>query len=326
MDNFEPKKLALLRILQILQRYSDNKHPLKQEDIAGILQRDYGVNIERKAVGRNISLLKEAGFEIESTRDGSYLSEREFEDAELRLLIDSVLASRHITANHSRALIEKLCALSNKYFRSHVKNVFSVNEWNKTDNRTLFYNIEIIDEAIERGKQVTFDFNNYGEDKELHKTAHHKISPYQLILKNQRYYLMALDERHGNIGFYRLDRITDIAIDENSAATDIRTVAGYENGINYQEISLSMPFMYNDKPQTVTLYAEEWVIDQIIDWFGFAPQITREGDKIKVTLKVSLKAMEYWAMQYLNSIEIVSPPLLREKIKENVNQAIKKYN
>ena len=325
MDNLEPKKLALLRILQILQKYSDDKHSLKQDDIADLLQRDYSLSIERKAIGRNISLLKEAGFEIESTHDGSYLSEREFEDAELRLLIDSVLASRHITAQHSRELIDKLCSLSNKYFKSHVKNVYSVNEWNKTDNSELFYNIEIIDEAIERNKQITFDFNNYGVDKKLHVTAQHRVSPYQLILNNQRYYLMAFNEKHKNIGFYRLNRITNISIDENSLLTDIRTVDGYKSGINYKELSAALPFMYNDKPQTVVLYADEWVVDQIIDWFGFEPTIERDGDRIKVTLRVSVSAMEYWAMQYLKSVEIVSPLCLREKIKENLARATEKY-
>ena len=70
-------------------------------------------------------------------QDGSYLAERTFDDSELRMLIDGVLASRHITAKHSKELIEKLCSLSNKYFRSHVKNIWSVNEWSKTDNQAL---------------------------------------------------------------------------------------------------------------------------------------------------------------------------------------------
>ena len=61
MDSFEPKKLALLRILQILQKYSDCDHPLTQEDIALHLENDYGIEIERKAIGRNIALLKDAG-------------------------------------------------------------------------------------------------------------------------------------------------------------------------------------------------------------------------------------------------------------------------
>lgn len=53
----------------------------------------------------------------------------------------------------SKDLIDRLCGLSNKYFRSHVKNIHSVNDCYKTDNQALFYNIELIDTAIEEGKQ-----------------------------------------------------------------------------------------------------------------------------------------------------------------------------
>ena len=81
MDSFEPKKLALIRIWQILKEYSDYNHPLTQDYIAKKLESDYGIVIERKAIGRNISLLKEAGIEIESVRAGAYLEEREFEDS-----------------------------------------------------------------------------------------------------------------------------------------------------------------------------------------------------------------------------------------------------
>ena len=116
-------------------------------------------------------MLEEAGYEIESTRDGSYLVEREFEDSELRMLIDGVLSSRYIAARHSKDLIEKLCGMSNKYFRAHVKNIYSVSEWTRTDNQALFYNIELIDDAIMRGKQIQFDYNKYGLDKKLHKSS-----------------------------------------------------------------------------------------------------------------------------------------------------------
>ena len=120
MDSLEPKKLALIRIYQVFKEYSDYDHPLTQDDISNHLEKNYGITIERKAISRNISLLKEAGIEIESRRAGSYLESRDFEDSELRMLIDGVLASKYITANHSKDLIEKLCKLSNKYFRSHV--------------------------------------------------------------------------------------------------------------------------------------------------------------------------------------------------------------
>ena len=102
MTELEPKKLALLRILQILERYSDSEHPLTQEEILKLLDEDYGIVIERKAVGRNISLLKEAGIDIESERNGSYLASRTFDDTEIQLLIDSVLASKHLAVKQSK--------------------------------------------------------------------------------------------------------------------------------------------------------------------------------------------------------------------------------
>lgn len=195
MESLETKKLALIRIWQILKEYSDYKHPLTQEEIARRLENDYGIVLERKAVSRNISLLKEAGIEIKSCRAGSYLDYRDFEDAELRMLIDGVLSSRYITAARSKDLIERICGLSNVYFKSSVKHIHSVNDWSKTDNTTVFFNIDMINRAIERRKQIDYDYNKYGIDKKLHKTSRQRVSPYQMILHNQRYYLMARDER-----------------------------------------------------------------------------------------------------------------------------------
>ena len=192
MDSLEPKKLALIHILQILERYTDCDHLLKHDEIVKKLESDYGIVVERKAIGRNLSLLKEAGYDIETTKKGSYLASRLFEDSELRLLSDSVLSSRHITAKHSKELIEKLTTLSNKYFKSHIKNVYSVNDWGKSENDALFYNIETIDEAIEKKCKVRFDYNKYGADKKLHRSATHIVSPYQMILHNQRYFLYAI--------------------------------------------------------------------------------------------------------------------------------------
>lgn len=325
MDALEPKKLALIRILQIFKKHSDYDHPLTQEDIAGFLEKDYGIVIERKAISRNISLLKEAGYEIESGRNGSYLDEREFEDSELHMLIDGVLNSKYITAKHSKDLIEKLCGLSNKYFRAYVKNIHSVNDWSKTDNQALFYNIELIDDAIERGRQIKFDYNKYGVDKKLHRTTTHQASPYQLVLHNQRYYLMSLNERWHNMAFYRVDHITNMTVTDDKI-TPLTSVEGYENGINYRELATALPYMFTDKPEQIVFYAEEWIVDQIVDWFGQNAKIERLDNKLEVTVKASPNAMEFWAMQYLNCVEIVTPVELRDRIRENLKNGLEKYN
>ncbi len=327
----ESKKLALLRVLHILEYYSDERHPLKQEDIVRYLEQDYGITLERKAVARQISLLKEAYDYPNSPltictdrRRGTYIEQRTFEDAELKMLIDGVLSSRYITASHSKKLIDKLCGLSNKYFRSHVKNVYSVNEWSKTDNYNLFYNIELIDEAIDRARKITFDYNKYRWDKTMKKTATHTVSPYQLILHNQRYYLMSYNERFKEICYYRLDHITNMQIEEESL-TPLRTLDGYQNGIDYKRFSASLPYMFSDGIESVEFITDYRMIDHVIDWFGKEVKIEKEGGMYKVSVRVSLQAMEYWAMQYLNNVEIISPPSLREKLKTNLRNAMEKY-
>lgn len=329
----ESKKLALLRILHILQKYSDEAHPLKQEDILKYLKKDYGIEVERKVVGRQVALLREAYDSLNSPivlvsdpRRGTYIEQREFEDSELRLLIDGVLSSRHITAKHSKDLIEKLCAQSNRYFRPRVKNIYSVNDWNKTDNMSVFLNIELIDEAIENGRQIKFVYNKYGADKKLHKTSNPRVSPYQLILHNQRYYLMAWHERFEQMHFYRLDRITNMEIVEDKPLTNIRNVAGYESGIDYKKISSGLPYMFADKLEYIEFLADESVLDQVVDWFGKDIKVEDVGGRYKVSLLASPTAMEYWALQYVKSVEVVAPKFLRERIKETLTNGVKRYD
>ncbi len=326
MESFEPKKLALIRIWQILKKYSDYDHPLTQEDISSYLKNDYGIVIERKAISRNISLLKEAGVEIESKRTGSYLDYREFEDSELHMLIDGVLSSKYITARHSKDLIDRICELSNKYFRSNIKYIHSVNDWSKTDNQALFYNIELIDSAVEEGKQIHYDYNKYGIDKKLHKSSQQYVSPYLMILHNQRYYLMAYSEYWGNMVFHRLDRITNMTMTDKKA-TPIRTVAGFENGIDYKNLSTAMPYMYTDEPERIDFLADINIIDQVIDWFGTDIKLMKTDDenKVQVYVKASPNAMEHWAMQYINYVEIISPQSLRTRMRESLKNGLMKY-
>lgn len=323
----EPKKLALLRILDILREESDADHPLTQADIANRLERDYGIVLERKAVARNLSLLREAGVEVDDTlRGGVYLHSRDFEDTELRMLIDGVLSSKYITARHSKDLIERLCAQSNKYFKSHVKNIFSVNDWSKTENQELFYNIEVIDQAIEQGVMISYNYNKYGADKKLHKSSYQRVSPYQMILHNQRYYLMAYNSYFENMVFHRLDHMTGIKLRPEHPAVQIRTIKGYERGIDYKELASSMPYLFTDKPERITFVADNSIIDQIIEWFGKDVRMLKKDDAhVEVSLNASPTAMEYWALQFIDYVEVTAPEELRTRIRKTLEAALGKY-
>ncbi len=325
MDGIETKKAALIRIWQIFNKYSDCNHPITQEEIADYLHNEYGIDIDRKTISNNISVLKEIGAEIESGRKGSYLQGRIFENSELHMLMDAVLCSKYITPKQSSDIISRLCLLTSNYFKTNIKNVYSVKERNKTENQAVFLNIELIDEAVERGKKIQYDYNKYGADKKLHKSSSHNVSPYQLVLHNQRYYLMGYSENWDNIFFHRLDRITNMKITDETAI-DITTVKGYENGIDYKQLSSARPYMYTDEAELIKFKARLEITDQIIDWFGKDISIKKLNDEmIEVQLEASPRAMEHWAMQYLNYVEIISPENLRENIENNIKNAVEKY-
>jgi predicted DNA-binding transcriptional regulator YafY len=202
-----------------------------------------------------------------------------------------------------------------------------VKDWHKTENSALFYNIEMVDTAIEEGKQLQYDYNKYGLDKQLHKSSFQRVTPYQLILHNQRYYLMAYSGYWGNMVFHRLDRISNIRL-YDKPAHPIREVPGYESGIDYKKIASTMPYMYTDEPERIEFATESWMVDQVIDWFGkdIAVRKTDDENNVIISLWASPNAMEHWAMQYLNYVEVISPVHLRTRIQENLQNGPKKYS
>lgn len=325
MDNLEPKKLALLRILQILEDETDKEHPYTQAQIIKRLAEKYDITVERKAVGRNLSLLKEAGFGIESTKTGSFFDDRTFEQSELRLLVDSILCSRYINKKHSEDLIEKIVALGGKNFKSHVKHIYSVGKWSKSDNIEFFYNIEIADEAIETAKQITFHYNKFDETARLKKTYRQIVSPYQMILHNQRYYLMAYNEYWKNMAFYRMDKITDVEI-LDKPQTPIRSVPGYKNGIDYKDLAISRPYLYADKAEKIVVACDKALMDDVVDWFGNGVSVRKGNEgQIVVTLYASKDAMLYWALQYGRRAKVLEPADLVQKIKQTLEDVLKSY-
>ena len=172
----QPKKMLIMNILDILRKYTDEDHRLSQREIMEILESEYDMKAERKSVKRNLMNLIDWGYNIEYSesvrvnKNGEeeilytdWYLERDFSDAELRLLIDSLLFSKHIPYSQCKELIEKIEGLSNRYFKSRVKHIRTM-PVNAADNKQLFYTIEQLDRAISKGRQVSFYYNEYKTD------------------------------------------------------------------------------------------------------------------------------------------------------------------
>ena len=138
---------------------------------------------------------------------------------------------------------------------------------------------------------------------------------------------MAYSEFWKNMCYHRLDHITNIKIREDHA-TPLNTIPEFKHGIDYSMFSSTMPYMYTDKAVKVELIADECIIDQIVDWFGkniIIADIPEDSSKVKVTLKSSPNAMEHWALQYINHVEVTYPESLRDRIKKALDDGVKKY-
>ena len=350
MHTTQPKKMLIVNILRILNKYTDENHRLSQKEIVDILKNEYDMTVDRKAVKRNLMNLIDFGYEIEYSEsvrmvpnketgelEESYvLSDfylvRDFTDSELRLLIDSLLFSTHIPYIQCRELISKLEGLSNRYFRSHVKHIQTLPE-PSLQSKQLFYTIEVLDEAIDRRRQVSFTYNSYGADKRLHprkddrgEIREYIVNPYQIAASNGRYYLICNYDKYDNVANYRLDRITNIKL-LPTPVKPIDKVKGLENGFDLPRHMAEHIYMFSGESGTVIFRAKKYLLNDIIDWFGGGVTFFDESDEdISVRVRVNYAAMRRWGLQYALHAKILFPELLATQVKTDIIESMKNYS
>lgn len=104
MYTIPPKKMIIINILNILKKYSDMDHRLTGQEIMEHLKKEYYMDVDRKTVKRNLMNLLDldCGIDYEEiTRTDNkgketsictnWYIQRDFDDSELRLIIDSLL-------------------------------------------------------------------------------------------------------------------------------------------------------------------------------------------------------------------------------------------
>lgn len=347
MKNPKQKKLSFA-ILEILRQHTDPEHTLNQNDIVEILKKEYDIKADRKSVKRNLTSLWEMGFPIDfketprmyPSKDGimeesfiqhDFCIDREFTDAELRLLIDSLLFSKHIPYSQCKELVEKLEGLSNRYFKSHVRFISTLPE-SAPKNPQLFYTIEVLDEAIAKGRQVAFTYNSYGTDKKLHPRENidgtvkeYIISPYQMAATNGRYYLICNYDKYNNLANFRIDRITDIRM-LDTPVKPVRQLQEAKNGLFLPKHMAEHVYMFSGESIPVTFRMKKSILNDVIDWFGTDIAFSDETEE-EVTARVTVNwsAMRHWALQYCRHIRILSPSDLKEQVKQDLAVALANY-
>lgn len=345
------KTKIIIAILEILNKHTNPDNSLTAKQISDYLISDYGIEVDRKTIVPNIMDLIDLGYdinyseEIRKLKDGreeilktDWYIIHEFEDYELRLLIDSILSSKRIPAGQCNDLIDRLVAQSSKYFEPHSGHIQNLPEEKVLRNSELFYSIEIIDEAISKKKKVKFEYIYFNEKKKpqpfLAKNGNsitYIMNPYQMVATNGRYYLICNNDRYDLINYYRVDRIKDIEILYDSDIKPLSELTSNTYELNLPKLMAEHVYMFSGDSINVDFRVDlnntPNIFTDIVDWFGMNFHVKEEKENsFIVSVKVNEQAMFYWSLQYGLAVEIVSPPKLREKISTAAKKIAAKYD
>ena len=316
----QDKKFLNMRLLELLEQHTDSDHRLTQKKIVDLLRTNYGIPCTRQTVKNNLMLLKDMGYEI-SLQGGVCLMSRQFEDAELRMLIDSVLFSRTLSGAQAERLIEKLVGLGNKYFHAKVKHVSHLPKLIHSDNKQVLLNLDVLNDAIEQGRKVSFIYNSYGKDFKLHpkREEPYIVNPYQMVANQGRYYLLCSYDASNRLSHYRLDYMTKLEM-LDAKVEPMDQMEDFVQGYTLSKHMEEHIYMFSGPSVQVKMRVSEHMIGALIDWFGKKFRIVQEeADKLIVSVACNEKAMKYWALQYGQYAEILEPESLRDQIREVVD-------
>lgn len=331
----QSKRFTRFRVFEILNDYTNGDNHLKHTEILKKLNAIYDIHVERKNIRECIDdinyLGKSYGIYVNSEKgDGAFLLSRLFEKSEIGFLIDAVFSSRSIDQKQAQELTNKLQKFLNKNDRKSFSYVSKSGEVTRTDNNLVFYNLDIILDAIEKGKKIKFKYNRYYLDPFKNEQMKNRIliaSPYYLVNNQGRYYMVCNNNCFNDVANYRIERMLDIEI-LNEDVKPIKTLEGCENGFDIAKYANENIYMFSNKSINAKMRIfDEYAISDVQDWFGKNTKIYQDvrDDKVYANVHGNEQALIYWCLQYGESIELLEPASTREKIKAIVDNMGKNY-
>lgn len=350
-----PKSLAPLIILQVLWELSDPDHPLTQVQIQEEAKAR-GLELDRKAVQRHLEKLMDwPGVNIQSkqengavSRVGSkiFINSRPFTDADLRVIIDSISANPAIDENTTRELIEQVAGLSSVHFRKKVRHLDFMQHRGKTENQEIIDVVDIIKQAIAAGKKITYTgIRRDAEGEQIFSPRKVKVSPVQILVKDQKYYLLFICKLNGEtvLDTITLDRICNVEI-EDEKAIDIHTLPEYKHGMDYDNLLREHPDLRHIKARTelCTFQCPPSCLDIIRAHFGTDLRVTpvtltfheelrsgeistRKVDRLEVAVITDPYAAVDFALRNLHRIWLVGPDRANRLLRHRLATAAREY-
>lgn len=331
MAQSEKSKQKLLSLMRIFWERTNENQGLTLEEIREILFREEDISTERKSLYTDMMRLEDFGLKIASRREGNrhiyYLSEHLFTLSELKLLTDAIGSSRSIPEAKSREIVKKLKQLTDHRTSRELDRQITVTGRVKHLNEEILSNIDLLQAAIQQGRQVSFQYWDWTADKVQKPRRDGKVytvSPWTLLWEEENYYLLANHPRSRRMHHYRVDRMMHMTI------TDLpRTGQEAYEAVDFSTYSRGLFGMFGGTPEPVTLRCENQLAGIILERFGEEPHFSPEpdGKSFSVTVRVVPCDLFYaWVIGFRGRMRIVSPAAAREEMKKMALEAINETN
>ena len=318
MEKDNKKRLLIMK--EILEKYSDEDHPITTVQIIEILKNEYGMSTHRTTVAKDIIGLAEIGVDVQcqrSTQNRYFVGSRHFELPELKFLVDAVASSKFITEKKSYDLISKLGSFASTYQRESIKRNIRTESRVKPNNERTMYIVDSINDAINRGKKIKFKYFDYDihKNKQLRNDGKpYVFSPYTLVWNGDYYYVVGYSDKHNSIGTFRVDRIDSTPEILFDMAVPMPT------DFNISEYIKKVFQMYDAKHEVVQLKCTEDMMKVIIDRFDddVDTKVVDENHFI-ATVEVALSPNFYgWLFGFGNKIKLIGPEYVINEYKQRL--------
>ncbi len=322
-------KLKILYLLKILLEKTDENHIMSSADLIKALNA-YGYTVDRKSIYSDIETLMEFGIDIVQAKGGAkqgyYVGSRDFELPEVKLLVDAVQSSKFITAKKSRELIGKIEKLvSENEAKQLQRNVFIFNRI-KTENETIYYNVDCIHSAISANRQIKFQYSEWNIEKELAPKKggqYYIVSPWELTWDDENYYLIAYEETSDKIKHYRVDKM------RNTAELDQQRM-GKNQFVDFDLASYAKKTfnMYGGKERKVSLVCDNSMIGVMIDRFSQEITVVREDEEhFRINVDIFISPQFFgWITGLGTGVRIDGPLDVKKDYKAFLENVLSKYD
>lgn len=322
------QKLKLYYLSQIMTQKTDDEHMLTLPEIQEHLKA-YDVTADRKSLYDDMEALRVLGIDVMGEKIGRnyyyHVGSKQFDIAELKLLVDAIQSSKFITEKKSNELIKKITGLASEYEASQLKRTVTVQGRVKTMNESIYYIVDDIHRAIAENKQIRFEYMKWTTDKKLvpRRDEPYVMSPWALTWSDENYYLIAYDEAGDMIRHFRVDKMKQIELlnDKRAGKEQFREFDLAE----YSKMSFGM---FAGEKTKVKLEFKDEMVGVMIDRFGKDIPI-RQGSKkgwSETSVDVALSNQFFgWVFALGSDVTLIGNDNVVKEFREHLAELSKSY-